>query len=438
MEENMIPTEDLPEEEKTTALPEEETVQEEVTENAADTPTEESAPVTEAEEIPAPTEEPENESAEEFEDMPVQEFIPAEPKKQRNGTWMAIAIMGICLSLVLGAYAIWAARNAAGAFNAPGANIPQSVTPSYNYRTEVSEGDKLTSQEIIKKLSPSVVTINVQVVSQGQVAAGFGSGVIYTDNGYILTNAHVVETAVAITVTDYKGETFPATLIGADSDTDTAVIKIEATGLIPAEFGQSSKMVPGDKVIAMGTPYAKMLAQTATQGIVSALRDGINFANLGCTLDVIQHDAAINSGNSGGPLVNEYGQVIGINTIKISGAYDNLGFALQIDEVIPIAEELMTHGKIVRPGIGITGASYDSGTVKGIYIYSVVSGGPADKAGLRQGDVILKADGTDTTSFDALKEIINAHQVGDTITVTYLRAGTVYTAEMVLEELITE
>ena len=364
------------------------------------------------------------------------EGTPAKP--QKNGAWITATVLGICLSLVLGIYAVWAARNAAGAFNSPDANIPQSVTPSYNYRTEVTEEDRLTSQEIIKKVTPSVVTVNVKISTQGQVGSGFGTGIIYTDNGYILTNAHVVEDATSVTVTDYKGQEHPAKIIGADSDTDTAVIKIEATDLIPAEFGQSSKTVPGDKVIAIGTPYAQNLAYTATEGIVSALRDGLNFPELGFTLDLIQHDAAINSGNSGGPLINEFGQVIGINTIKISGTYDNLGFALQIDEVLPIAEELMDHGKVVRPGIGITGSSYNGDGIQGVYIHSVVSGGPAERAGLRQGDIIVKAGDTNITSINQLKEIINGQKIGDTISITYKRGDTVSTTEMVLEELKTE
>lgn len=384
-----------------------------------------------------PTPEKEESAAE------VQPSVPTPAKPPRNGMWMALAILGICLSLVLGAYAIWAARNAAGAFNSPDAVIPQSVTPSYNYRTEVSEGDKLTTQEIIKKLTPSVVTINVQIVSQGQTVPGFGTGVIYTDNGYILTNAHMVKNATKVTVTDHEGNTYPAKVIGADDNTDTAVIKIEATGLIPAELGQSSKCVPGDKVVALGTPYNLSLAYTATEGIVSARRDNLEFSDREYPLDLIQHDAAINDGNSGGPLINEYGQVIGINTIKISGSistgpFENLGFALQIDKILPIAQELMNNGKIARPGIGITGSTYNSAGIMGTYIHSVVEDGPAAKAGLRQGDIIVKAGETNVSSMDQLKEIINSHKIGDTLTITYMRGDTVYTTEVVLEELKSE
>ena len=356
--------------------------------------------------------------------------IPKEiaPKKQNNGVWMAIAIIAVCISLLMGTFAIWAAKNSQMSFQ-----IPQSVTPSYNFRDNVTEGDKLTTQEIIAKVSPSVVTVSVEGMGEnGQVASGFGSGIIYTDTGFILTNAHVVDGASKISVTDYNGKTYSAKLVGADTDSDTAVIKIEATGLVPAEFGQSSKLVPGDSVIAIGTPYDTNLAHTATQGMVSALRKGLNFAELGYTLDLIQHDAAINSGNSGGPLVNVYGQVVGINSIKISGTYENLGFALQIDDVLPLAEQLMNTGKVSRPGIGISGYTYDTPNLKGAFIYTIVPGGPAEKAGLQPGDIIIKA-GTETIeSIDELKSLLQSMQIGDSVELTYLRNNAVHTTTLVL------
>ena len=348
------------------------------------------------------------------------------PKKQRNGVWMAIAIIALAVSILTASFAIAAAGGATQAFQ-----IPQSVTPSYNYRTEVNEGDKLTPQEIIKKISPSVVTVQVA----GPNSSGFGTGIIYTDTGYILTNAHVVDGATSIQVTLQDDRSFPATVIGSDAASDVAVIKITAPKLTPAEFGQSSVLVPGDRVIAVGTPYALELEYTATQGIVSSLRYDMNFSDLGFTMDLIQHDAAINPGNSGGPLVNEYGQVVGINSIKISGTFENLGFALQIDAVLPLAEELMNNGKITRPGIGITGYTYDENDLKGAFVYTVVPGGAADKAGLKAGDVIIKAGDKDITSIEDLKAVLADLRVGDSITVTYIRSNTVHTATIVLQDI---
>ncbi len=356
---------------------------------------------------------------------------PETPKKTRNGMWLAIAIIATSLSLLMGAFALWAATNSQQSFV-----IPQSITPSYNYRDNVTEGDKLTAQEIIAKVSPSVVTVTVEGVNEaGQMASGFGTGIIYTDNGYILTNAHVVDGASKVSVTDYNGKFYSATVIGSDADSDTAVIKIDATGLTPAEFGQSSKVVPGDPVIAIGTPYDLNLSYTATEGIVSALREGLNFPELGYTLDLIQHDAAINSGNSGGPLVNVYGQVIGINSIKISGTYENLGFALQIDDVLPLAEQLMNTGKVSRPGIGITGYTYDTEDLKGAFVYTVIPGGPADQAGLKPGDIIIKAGDTDIKSIDELKSLLQGMKIGDSVQLTYLRNNAIHTTQLVLGDL---
>ena len=394
---------------------------------------------------PAPSPIPEH-----FEPYPQPPAAPPK-KKTARGFWLTMGILGTCFALLLCGIGIFAAvqgfLNGADPENPQqnenpssqggiSVDIPQSNTPSFNYRDDVAEGDALTPQEIIRKVSPSVVTISVQGTAEnGQAAAGFGTGIIYTDNGYILTNAHVIEGATKISVTDHMGNVYDATMIGYDSDSDTGVVKINATGLQAAEFGQSSALVPGDTVIAIGTPYDENLSLTATMGIVSALRESLQFPELGYTLDLIQHDAAINSGNSGGPLINIYGQVIGINSIKIAGTYENLGFALQIDDVIPLAEEIMKNGKVSRPGIGITGYSYDDGQMKGAYVYTVVSGGPADKAGLKPGDVIIKAGDKDITTIDELKETLQSGKIGDSVTLTYIRNGSVRTTQLTLEEL---
>ncbi len=362
--------------------------------------------------------------------IPEETPAPKPEKKPKNGLWLALAIMALSISILTGCFAVYAAKSGQMIYQ-----IPQSVTPNYNFRENVEIGDKLTNQEIIQKVSPSVVTVMVEVSENGQTATGFGTGIIYTDNGYILTNAHVVAEARNVAVTDINGNRYNAKVVGQDAQSDTAVIKIEATGLTPAEFGQSSKVVPGDKVIAIGTPYDMNLSYTATEGMVSALRDSLQFPELGYTLDLIQHDAAINSGNSGGPLVNEYGQVIGINSIKISGTYENLGFALQIDDVIPLAQELMNNGKISRPGIGISGYTFEADNLKGAFIYTVVENGPAHKAGLQPGDIIIKADDTVIETIDELKEALQSKKIGDKVTVTYMRNNQIHTAELVLEEL---
>ena len=361
---------------------------------------------------------------------------PAKKKKTKTGRVLSvIAILLVILSLSANAFSLWVLYTHTDGTLLPEANVPQSVTPSYNYRDEISEDDLLTTQEVIRKVNPSIVTVSVTTMTQGQTSEGIGTGIIYTDNGYILTNAHVVESAVKVTVIDMEGEEYAATVVGADSETDTAVLKIDATDLPAAEFGKASDAVPGDRVVAIGTPYAPELHNTATEGIVSAHRDDVTFSSLGGSVDLIQHDASINPGNSGGPLVNAYGQVIGINTMKIFGDYDNLGFAISIDSILPIVEQLMTDGKIVRPGIGITGYTYQTETLSGAYVESVVKDGPADKAGLKRGDVIIKAGDVPVSTIDELKTEIRKNKIGDSITLTYMRGNMVHTTVMVLEEL---
>lgn len=414
-------------------VPEEPTETEKPMESSAQT--EPTDPIAPAEIQPEPSEpaevQPEPVEPVEVPTVDAENDLPKE-KPRKNGIWLVIGIIAVSISLLIGAFAIWAAGNNDDALTFPqdgeGLQIPQSNTPSFNFRDDVTEEDKLTPQEIIAKVSPSVVVVSVE----GSGVAGFGTGFIYTDNGYILTNAHVVDDASRITVTDYYGKTYAATLIGADSQSDVAVIKINATGLKAVEFGQSSAVVPGDTVIAIGTPYAEELSFTATQGMVSAIREGLNFPKLGYTLDLIQHDAPINSGNSGGPLINVYGQVIGINSIKITGSYENLGFALQIDDVLPLAEEMMNNGKVSRPGIGIKAHSNVVREEGGVEISEIVPQGAAEKAGLKKGDIIMKIDDVDVTNFATMKKAIQSKKIGDTVTVTYIRDGQEYTASLVL------
>ena len=444
MEEQNLPREDeilhepIPAEEPA-AIPEEPPVAEEI-------PAEQ--PVTDSEEsLPAETEEPtppdrvllcNKEQEGRIRDLTtdVTRLTKQMRKLNRklNVRWVILSIL-LIVSLAANAFALWRLNGLTGGNLLPEASIPQSYTPSYNYRDQVPADDLLTTQEIIRKLNPSVVTVSTTMAVQGQTTGAIGTGIIFTDNGYILTNAHVVESAVEITVTDMDGKEHAATLVGADSETDTAVLKIEGTNLPAAEFGKASEAVPGDRVVAIGTPYAEELHNTATEGIVSAHRDDVTFSSLGGTVDLIQHDASINPGNSGGPLVNAYGQIIGINTLKIFGDYDNLGFAISIDSILPIAEQLMTEGKIVRPGIGITGYTYQTADLSGAYVESVVKNGPADKAGIKRGDVIIKAGDVPISTIDELKTEIRKNKIGDSITLTYMRGDTVHTTVMVLEEL---
>jgi len=291
---------------------------------------------------------------------------------------------------------------------------------------------------VAKIAGPSVVGVSVTYYEQsywGQLAEGEaeGSGVIYTEDGYIITNYHVIEEALnssnsAVKVTLSNNEEYEAKIVGADETTDIALLKIEAEGLTPATFGNSDELSVGEYAIAIGNPLGKEFAGSVTVGYISALNRTITAD--GRTYHVIQTDAAINPGNSGGALVDSKGQVVGINTVKISDeSVEGLGFAIPSNYALKIVEELKENGKIVRPYIGIYGIDLDetlatrNGLVEGVYLYKIASSSPAEEAGLQRGDVIVEFDGQKVTSVDEINEIKNQKEIGDKIKVKVYRSG---------------
>ena len=231
--------------------------------------------------------------------------------------------------------------------------------------------------------------------------------------------------------------TFDATVVGQDSQTDLAVLKIEKDGLTPAEFADSDQAVVGEFVMAVGSPLG--LDTTVTQGIISAVNRQVE--SDGVVYTCIQTDAAINSGNSGGALVNSDGQVIGINTLKLSGSgVEGIGFAIPINSTLDVINQLIDHKKVLRPYIGITGINIDEELSKkenleiGVYVKSVEDFSPAEKAGVKPGDVIIKADGKDVEDMDDLDEIKNSHQIGETMTLVVTRNGEERELTVTLEE----
>lgn len=317
------------------------------------------------------------------------------------------------------------------------------------------------------KILPSIVGIEVSysVASnsigsffgysqpQTSTATATGSGIIISEDGYIVTNNHVVDssssnsyyelskaTSIKIKLnSDTYGDdaTYDATVVGQDSQTDLAVLKIEKTGLTAAEFADSDQAVVGEFVMAVGSPLG--LDTTVTQGIISAVNREVE--SDGTKYTCIQTDAAINSGNSGGALINSDGKVIGINTLKLSGTgVEGIGFAIPINSATDVISQLKDHQKVLRPYIGITGINLDEQTAKkyklevGVYIKSVEDFSPAEKAGLKAGDVIIKADGKSITTMDELNEIKNSHQIGDTMTLTVNRNGSDKNISVTLEE----
>lgn len=317
------------------------------------------------------------------------------------------------------------------------------------------------------KILPSIVGIEVSysVTSnsigsffgysqpQTSTATATGSGIIISEDGYIVTNNHVVDssssnsyyelskaTSIKIKLnSDTYGDdaTYDATVVGQDSQTDLAVLKIEKTGLTAAEFADSDQAVVGEFVMAVGSPLG--LDTTVTQGIISAVNREVE--SDGTKYTCIQTDAAINSGNSGGALINSDGKVIGINTLKLSGTgVEGIGFAIPINSATDVISQLKDHQKVLRPYIGITGINLDEQTAKkyklevGVYIKSVEDFSPAEKASLKAGDVIIKADGKSITTMDELNEIKNSHQIGDTMTLTVNRNGNNKDISVTLEE----
>lgn len=292
---------------------------------------------------------------------------------------------------------------------------------------------------IAQKAGPSIVGVQIDYVTQSvfgslQQSSEEGSGIIYSEDGYIITNYHVIESAinnssakVYVTLPD-SDEQLEASIIGSDETTDLAVIKIDKTGLTPAEFGSSSELKVGELAVAIGNPLGQELAGSVTGGYISALNRKLTAD--GRTYNLIQTDAAINPGNSGGALVNSKGQIIGINTVKIGGEQvEGIGFAIPSDDALPIIKELIENKKIVRPYIGISGLNVDEITARrnnivvGIYVAQVLANSPAQTAGIQKGDVIVAIDGTDITTMEELNEIKNSKKIGDTVTLKINRAG---------------
>lgn len=305
------------------------------------------------------------------------------------------------------------------------------------------------------KILPSIVGIKVEYTVNNPVLAMFGqnstssatatgSGIIISEDGYILTNNHVISTsstdssnsnsyyqiseASKITVTLFGDTTeYEASIVGKDEETDLAVIKIDKTGLTKAEFADSDSIKVGEFAMAVGNPVG--MDSTVTCGIVSAVNREVTDSD-GKTYTLIQTDAAINSGNSGGALVNSEGKVIGINTLKLSGTgIEGIGFAIPINSTTDVTSQLIEYSKVKRPYIGITGMDLTEELAKannlvvGVYVKSVEDFSSAEKAGIKPGDVIIEADGTKVTTMDDLNKVKNSHKIGDEMKIKVNRDG---------------
>lgn len=313
-----------------------------------------------------------------------------------------------------------------------------------------------TGIAVANKVLPSVVGIKVEYsissifsMNMNSTATAEGSGIIISEDGYILTNNHIINSSSSssfyevgkankVTVSLYNDETeYEGTIVGTDEQTDLAVIKIDKTGLTAAELGDSDSVKVGEFAMAVGNPLG--MQSSVSSGMISAVNRKVT--SEGKTFTLIQTDTAINSGNSGGALVNSKGQVIGVNTLKMSGSgVEGMGFAIPINSAKPIYEQLIQYNKVKRPYIGISGRDLDEKTAKandlvvGIYILSIDEFSAAEKAGLKIGDVITAINGKSITKMDELNEEKNKHQIGDEITLKIYRKNAEKEIKLTLQE----
>ena len=387
-----------------------------------------------------------------------QDAQPPKKKKKFNGKRVARSAVALVLAAAMG----FAGGFVGAKFGGSGKVVIQQVAPSStadsasgsdnSITAASSSGSSLTTEQVADLVSPSVVVITTEQVvysqwswyGQNQVESGAGSGVIISSDGYILTCAHVVDGASTITVT-IGDKDYTATLVGEDTTSDIAVIKIDADGLTPATVGDSDGLKVGQSVMAVGNPLGE-LGGTVTGGMISALNRSVTIQGSSSvnTMSLIQMDASVSPGNSGGGLFNMNGELVGIVNAKSSSSdAEGLGFAIPINDAIKVAQELLENGYVTgRPYLGITYlAVTDAQTASqlgvnayGVYVVEVVKGGPAEKAGLQAGDRIVSVDGTEIASKDDLGTLMQKHAAGDTLSITIARDGQMQTVNVTLGE----
>lgn len=374
-------------------------------------------------------------------------FYTEHTKKKKDGVRLAaMALVGAILGSVLGAglmLGLYGGRRSASGGPAVSYYSAQKIDQADQVNVSSDDRKEMSDQEIAAKVGPAVVGIsnNTTFFSQS-VEQGSGSGIIINADGYVVTNNHVVEGATELKVVFSTGEEYVAKLVGTDSRTDLALLKIDGDGNFPyAVLGDSSDLETGESVIAIGNPLGTEFAGTVTKGVVSALNRTIETEN-GVSLNLIQTDAAINPGNSGGALVNQYGEVIGINSAKISSSeVEGLGFAIPINEAKTVIDDLMEYGYVQgRPLVGISGREITANMAKvygfpeGVYVVEVSPFSGAEKGGIKAGDVIVKVDGQEIHSVDDINTIRDEHKVGDQLEFEVSRNGETTTLQVELGE----
>ena len=381
--------------------------------------------------------------------VPVQ--LPVQPKKQGFFHRAAVKVTALILACaVAGGLAGWGgAAIANSGSNSGKTTIQQSDRQPVTVQVKKVDGQtKMDPATVYASVVNSAVSINCSATStnifgQTTQSASSGSGFIITEDGYVVTNYHVVSGASSVQVTLYNGDTYDATVVGGDSDYDVAVLKINAAGLQPVTLGESADVNVGDTVLAIGNPLGE-LTFSMSQGIVSSCDRAINVD--GTPFNMIQVDCSINPGNSGGPLVNLYGEVVGIVSAKYSSysstTVEGLGFAIPISDVRSIITDIMENGAVTdKAYMAITAgtmneqmaAQFNIDVTEGVFVYSVVEGGAGDKAGLRLGDVITKMGDKTLTSRQDLSAAMKGYRAGDTVTLTVYRGGQYIEVELTFD-----
>ena len=377
-----------------------------------------------------------------FGEVPPMSQKPHTPKNKKHSRGLALGLCGVAAACLLFAGGAVVGNMAFGGYansdsgtsastsdSAPTLQInSKPESDSSNSSDNYDTADGMAGEDIYKKVNPSVVS----VISTTAEGTGSGSGVIMSKDGYIITNNHVVDGAQSVSVQLSDGTSLDAEIIGTDEQTDLAVIKVTPTSdLTAAEFGDSDELEPGEYAYAIGSPGGVQFANTITGGRISAINRDLTVNDRVMTL--IQTDASINNGNSGGALINKYGQVVGITSAKLSGnafgsaTVEGMGFAIPINTAKDIVDELIQNGYVSgRPSIGITGQNVESadGRVSGVQVYSIDSRAKAASEGLQVGDVITAVDGTPTPDMDKVNELKQDKKAGDKLTLSVYRIST--------------
>lgn len=370
----------------------------------------------------------------------------AKPKKKSKAPLAIILIIAIFITSICGGFIGSSISKKLGGSTGDAVIYQSDTKTSSNTDSTGTKTSANTVESVAKNTAASVVEVTTSYVQKGSffgdyVTSGAGSGVIISKDGYIVTNNHVIADAEEIKVTLKSGKEYTAKLVGTDDKTDIAILKIDAKDLTPATFGDSSALAAGETIVVVGNPLGS-LGGSVTSGIISATDREIEIDNQ--TMNLIQVDAAVNPGNSGGALFNLKGELVGVVNAKYSSEeVEGLGFAIPINTVKSTIEDIIEYGYVKgRAQLGITAVeisdlqqALSAGVTElGVYVYSVNSGSGADKAGLERGDRLISIDGKEISSYSTLSKMLDAHSVGDTVKLVYSRDGEQHSVNVKLIE----